>query len=53
MFGSELYFLIKTLINIERTVDLCVSDDKVLPIDSLVPRPHPFLLRAGGAWVRD
>jgi len=38
MFGASvselyMYLLIKPLINIERTVDLCVSDDKVLPID--------------------
>jgi len=46
MFGvsvSELYLLIKSLINIERTVDLCVNDDKVLPIDERPQNGHKLL----------
>jgi len=46
MFGasvSELYLLIKSRINIERTVDLCVSDDKVLPIDERPQYGHKLL----------
>jgi len=43
MFGasmSELYLLIKSLINIERRIDLCVSDDKVLPIEERPQNGH-------------
>jgi len=40
---SELYLLIKSLINIERTVDLFVSDDKVLPIDKRLQYGHKLL----------
>ena len=46
MFGasvSELYLVIKSLINIERAVDLCVSDDKVLPIDERLQNGHKLL----------
>ena len=46
MFGasvSELYLLIKSLINIERTVDLFVSDDKVVPIDERLQYGHKLL----------
>jgi len=44
MLGErELYLLIKPLINIERTVDLCVTDDKVLPIDERGQNGHKQL----------
>jgi len=46
MFGvsvSGLYLLIKSLINIERTVDLCVSNDKVLVIGERPQNGHKVL----------
>ena len=39
----ELYFLIKSLINIERTIDLRVTDDKVLPTDERLQNGHKQL----------
>ena len=35
--------MIKSLINIERTVDLCVTDDKVLPTDERPRNGHKLL----------
>ena len=46
MFGAsvcELYLWIKSLINIERTVDLFVSDDKEVPIDERLQNGHKQL----------